>query len=63
MSRAQTRARSASVTSPASGWIGEARGFQLGQLQQLPVAQQVGHAKIGQAGLAGAEELAGAAHA
>jgi hypothetical protein len=47
--------------SVGGGSVGEARGFHLGQLKQLAVAEQVGHAKVGQAGLARAEELAGAA--
>ena len=43
------------------GRVGEASRFQLGQLKQLAVADQVGYAEVGQSRLAGAEELARAA--
>src|SRR4051812_19501764 len=39
--------------------IGESCRFLLGQLQQLPVAYEIGHAKIRQTGLARSEEFTG----
>ena len=46
------------------GWVGgggEAFGFGFGELEDGAVAEEVGDAELGQAGLAGAEEFAGAA--
>ena len=43
------------------GGGGEAFGFDLGEFEDGAVAEEVGDAELGQAGLAGAEELAGAA--
>ncbi len=42
----------------SAGVDGKSRRFLLGQLQQLAVAQKIGDAKIGEAGLPGAKELA-----
>lgn len=43
------------------GLIDEAGGFSLGKFQQIAVAGEIGDAELRQAGLAGAEELTGAA--
>jgi len=46
------------------GWVGsggEAFGFELGEFENAAVAEEVGDAELGQAGLAGAEEFAGTA--
>jgi len=41
--------------------FGEEGGFELGELEELAVADEAGDAEVRQTGLAGAEELSGAA--
>ena len=42
------------------GVVDELRGFDFGQFEQSAIAEQVGDAEVGETGLAGSEELAGA---
>jgi hypothetical protein len=53
------------VVGMGEGGVGgeEGEGVLAGDLDEGGVGQEVGHAEVGEAGLAGADELAGAPHA